>query len=806
MILILTSSPHTVLAQSFKLIVPSGNIRSLKQINFIEKDSTFKVGDTCIRVVQSFMDNQKQITYKIRLTKDSSSRRLTYIIIDSLKIDTSYKLQLLKDNNREPDTTDIKWVLIKSDNIYADYPIEDIYFNRKSLKDRFSSITKDSSSRFSFLDSAKRKEIVKLNGNITITAQASDNKFADQTIPQNFVRGQVNLNLTIAGLPFNGSYYYTTESNTGVNRINTFRLSFNHQQFYQNLKNKMDKKIELDRLKQINTAMPYDVKAIEVETMKLKHELNTPSFKEHLAKWDKIIELGELDTSFKSSYKYKRAINKRKEFDEKRKRLEHLEALVEKLKKYRQLADIDANINQHKLSKPKNFRRAAERFGFATPTQSLFLSVKKLDLGTFDPDYTMLVLSGVSLTGVNIEVNPGWLYGAFTWGKAVANFDNPFNIRQTLAGGRNIIAGRVGIGNKDKFLLATSILKGTDDSRNSIRDSFYNFYLPSNNHVVGLDFKYRINEGSEIGFEYARSESRQIENEETNLRDLALRNRYSNAILIFANTQFNKNTSRIRLMARSVDPYYYSFGTPFLRRDNFRIESKAEQLFWKRQLTFSITYRRDQDNIHRLKEGTSINNSFLFTTQIRIKKLPYFILTYSPNYQQFFSASQKRIVLNNVKMYNAICGYTYQGKKVVINSMYSFTKQFNETNQTEWSRFHINQHAISEVLMFKMLNLTLNFGANYIEPLHSSDTGRVVSGNINLTKGLFKNKIQLLLGGRYQQDFGIETRYIVEAGTNFSLGWGISTQLHVERHFITSTTITNNKDMTLGRLTILKAF
>jgi hypothetical protein len=143
---------------------------------------------------------------------------------------------------------------------------------------------------------------------------------------------------------------------------------------------------------------------------------------------------------------------------------------------------------------------------------------------------------------------------------------------------------------------------------------------------------------------------------------------------------FNKNRSKVKVLGRLVDPFYYSFGTPYLRRDNVRIETKAEQIFWKRQLTATVTYRRDADNLYGFKQGTSITHSIILGAQLRIKKLPYLLLTYSPNYQSFYNAVANKQINSDVKLYNVIVGYTYQKQKTILSSTFSFTSYTNGTH------------------------------------------------------------------------------------------------------------------------------
>lgn len=808
-LLLLTHSPIAKAQALFRLAATPAAKQEEKLLFGVHVKAKRAKEDSTIRVVQVYSQGNHVISYRLLLITDSAGFHSS--IMDSVVRDTALYDQLRADTSSKP--AEHRAVLVATADPDAESPVEDIYYysgtgspaqdvvagRLKELKD-------------SAVLSVPRKNPVSVHGNITAIGQASDNRYQSQGIPQNYVRSYINTDIEVYGVPFSMGYYYTTENNSGLNKINNFRLSFQYDRFYRNLKDRMEQKLQSDKQDKIRNVTRIDIGNLNKELLKLQQEVNQKEYRRLTGKNEQILALGEKDPSFKNSYKYKKALQHQQEHQSKLDRLKEIDRLKAEHLKYSQVADYNTRIKELNLSRPKDFRKGAKRFGLLKPGQSIFMSVKKLDLGTFDPDYTTLVLSGVSLTGVNIELNPGNLYGAFTWGKAVSNFNNPWAF-SSLAGGRNIMAGRIGLGQKEKLLVAMSILKGTDDAGNMVKDSAYNYYLPNYNYVVGADIKYKISEQAEAGIEYAKSQSREIA-AETRSTGEQLGNlvnpgegKYSSAWYAYTRFNVNENRTRIKASTRVVDPFYYSFGTPYLRRDNFRIELKGEQLFWKNQLTAGITYRRDRDNLYDLKQGTSINNTLIFSTQIRIRKYPYLLLTYSPNYQSFYNSAVNRQINSTVTLYSAVAGYTYQNKKLTASSTFSYSKQYNQSNQAEWPAFDVSQYGFYENVTFKRINLTLNSGINYALPKQAGDTGRLFSARVQCSKGLFKNKISVTGGYRYQKDFTIEERNIAEAGTSFGLGWGISCQIIAEKHFIRSYTILNPAtDMFLGRITLIKTF
>lgn len=762
------------------------------------KDSTLSYGDTLKRIVKVYYSREKVVSYKLSIRKDSLTSKSMIEVLDSVITDSMSYFRLLESDSLRRGS-EFSLILIKSEDLNTSFPIEDIYQGMGTIRPP----------KLPFDTLFKKKPLV-VHGSVTLIGQYSNDKYIYQTVPENYVRGYTNLNVELFGLPFSTGYGYSTESSFGPNKINNFRFSFNSAEFYQKIKMEVERKLEVKKLSHVKNYTHIDIGSVSAELKELEKKVSTRDYQNKLRKDLSIIELGEKDTIFRKSYKYKKAKANYDEHEKKFARLRELEKLKEKFEVYTRVADIDTKVAKYKLNRNKNLKKEAKRLGEVKSGQSFFLSVKKLDLGTFDPDYTVLVLSGVNLSGVNFEFNPGNLYGAISIGKAAANFNNPLNI-SALSSGRNIISGRVGIGSKGKLLLAMSVLKGMDNTKDQAKDSGYSVNLPSDNMVVGFDLTYKLGSKAEMGFEYAKSQNTGGGQASENLSERVSglvdsdKNKYSSAVHSYINLNFGN--TRLKTLARVVDPFYYSFGTPYLRRDNIRIEVKGEQMFWQERISTSITYRRDADNIYELKQGSSVNNTLIYGFKLRVKKYPYLILTYSPSYQSLFNSALKQQIDSRITLCNVIVGHTLQSKAVVSNSALSFIKQYSSSNQSDFHKINVNQFSLNEVITIRNLNFSINAMANYSLPVTSGDTGRAIGYTINCTKGIFKNKINVSGGGRYQKDFGIEERYIIDGGSAFNIGFGINCLINVERHFITPyTSIGQPKDMFLGRITIIKTF
>jgi len=773
---------------------------------------SFKVNkvsdDTLIRVINILKKDKQIAAFKVGIISKENTH---YFIIDKQIKDSLFASCLLNNSINKFLYNGCQIFLVRSENINAVIPIEDmIFMPDKSITDSLSKaanlikkLPKDSL--------FKKIKPVTIKGNIITAGQLSDNKYVGQTIPENYIRTYVNAEVSLFGALFNVGYNYTTESNNGLNQINTFRLSFNYEQFYQNLKSNVERKINAEKEEQIKQLTKFDIDDINKEYGKLRSKLSSPEFLKQVEKNKRILEQNESDSLFKLTSRYKKALKQSEAYNKMQERLAKIDSLKEVFLSNERIANLSSGIKNFRSSTQSGFKKAMKSLGLSQPGYSLLLDIKKFDIGTFDPNYTTLVLSGVSLNGINAEINHGILYGAFTWGNSVANFSNPFAI--DLSGGRTIMASRIGLGRTEKLLVAFSILKGIDGKNNVVLDSNYTFYSPQYNYVTGVDIKYKFNRIVDFNFEYAKSENQEIAKETRNNPEVysgllnVNNNKYSSAWNGVLNVNLDESHTKFHFLMRSVDPYYYSFGTPYLRRDNLRIEAKGEQSFWKKQITSSVSFRRDEDNLYNLKEATTKNNSVIFNLQLRIKKYPFLIITYTPNYQSTFNTATKQFVNSNVKVYNVILGYVVNKKKTVNTTTISYTKQYNEINISGYSLFHTDQYALTENILIKSLDMNLTSSLNYTIPLMVSDTGKIIVANVIASKSILKKKINISGGYSYQKDFTIMESNILQAGTSFSMGWGINCTIKIERHFIKNYRLDGqNQDMNIGRITLIKSF
>lgn len=656
--------------------------------------------------------------------------------------------------------------------------------------------------------SVKKEPFFKIKGSVTVTGMLSDQKMLNQYIPSNYLRTYVNSEIEIGGLPFSAGYYVTTE-NTAAHPINNFRVSFQYEKFRQKLNSKMALQIQNQKDNEIMQFKNFDIEKVNKDHKQLNRRLSAPSYKRKLLRSESVLKEAEQDSAVRQTVRYKRALATARKHRENLSKVEYLEKSKSEYEAFKRKAHVKSAAEEINTTSPSGYRRTAKKFGLINNTQELFLSVKKFDLGTFNPEYSTLIMSGANITGVNLEVNPGQLYGAFTWGKVVSNGNNFLPVFRQ-AESRSLWSVRAGVGRTEKLLVACSVLKGVDESSDIKLDSINHIELPKMNTVVGIDIRYIVSKNVTLGAEYARSANeytnKEIRNSSADLSSLLENAKYANAWNVYVKGQAFEGRTRYSLQMKSVDPLYYSFGAPFLRRDNLRLETKIDHAVWKRQLTGSVTYRTERNNLYSLRQGSSINNSWVLGVQLRIKNLPYLIASYSPNEQYISARTSQPDLFIRVKYFNVIVGYYHRTKTIVSNSSVGMMKQYSATNMEPGGRFNINQYQAQQSLSFPSITFDVLAMLTYVMPLHAADSGTMVVMGTQLTKGAFKNKLKFIGGYRLQNDHKIEERHIAEAGIICNLVKTVMLQLSGERHFIKSQINPAMQQMSVGRMTLIKTF
>jgi hypothetical protein len=414
---------------------------------------------------------------------------------------------------------------------------------------------------------------------------------------------------------------------------------------------------------------------------------------------------------------------------------------MDKYQELQQLQDIrNSDISKH-LDDVKSL-------GLMTGTESFFSNFPTLAVGVTYPNFTPLTLSGVPVTGANIEWTPGNFYLAVAGGqtqKAIVRDTLTVDYQNTL------FAGAIGFGKKmeSHFHLTSLYAKDNSESipqhKTALDSTFADSSIlfrngPRANYVLGADLLVIPDEhfslAAELDGSLLTSDTRDAG---INNNDIPswVRKLVDPTISSFVDYSYNvqgtvnlpESNSRITGSTRRVGPGYFSLGTPNLRNDDLRYEGKLDQYFDKRQISFSGFYRTEHDNLIPWKQATTTIGSYGVSMGLNFRKLPYFRISYSPYTQtstvtdsalKASPAGDSLAINNQTTLISVLTGYNLVLGHTVLSTNFSFSKQDTRT------RFGIGDYSSTNYNLNEIVNLsiplTLSAGIGVIVPHALPDT------------------------------------------------------------------------------------
>ncbi len=293
---------------------------------------------------------------------------------------------------------------------------------------------------------------------------------------------------------------------------------------------------------------------------------------------------------------------------------------------------------------------------------ALMLAVKGVEIGTCQPTYSALTLSGVPVTGAAVEFAPWCIYLAGTGGRVQRGVEASDSSEPAFS--RMLYATKVGGGKKEGTHFYLTMLAARDDPNSISRpvrvDSLGDtteIITPNENYLVGAEFQLNLADGafrllSEVSavqftrdrrlptFDvdgakqipgWAKGTVKKLNPNVSSSFDLAYTVR---PVLSLFETD-------VEAELMMVGPGYRSLGAPSLRNDNLSYGLTVERGFLDRRVTLSASARREHDNLVvardsagepiRLKALTTSYTSYDFTLGFNFDRVPSLQVGFSPH-------------------------------------------------------------------------------------------------------------------------------------------------------------------------------
>ncbi len=374
-----------------------------------------------------------------------------------------------------------------------------------------------------------------------------------------------------------------------------------------------------------------------------------------------------------------------------------------------------------------------------TKVQRLLLSINKIGIGRSWVDYSELTVKNVSLTGVNIEMNPAPYYVAIAAGKLNYRFrdfilkNNPAHPNQSL------YLLRAGIGQKEKNNLIFTFYNGKKEVLNTTTTGALSFVQP----VLGASAEARValNPNNYIISELAKSSygnNTTPQPAQSTLLHKAFNWKvHSNeAYSIKLFSQYPQTDTKITAYYRNTGENFQSFNLYPTGSNQEAWMARVNQSFYKRRFTIDAAIRKN-DFVSPIA-APSFNSKTIFKSlqaTVRIPKYPFLSAGYYPSSQ--LSLSNNNVLTESqYNTFNTIISHSYHIKNTTMNTNGVYTKFYNSSSDTGFIYYNASSYTVNHSLFLGVLTLQSSVSLTDQKDLHLFTTEQLAGYQ-------FKNKLTI---------------------------------------------------------------
>jgi hypothetical protein len=311
------------------------------------------------------------------------------------------------------------------------------------------------------------------------------------------------------------------------------------------------------------------------------------------------------------------------------------------------LADLNRIEMENGLSREKP--KGIDRF---------LTNLKSIGIGRSVVNYSELTAWNVSLTGFNMEYNPG-IYTAIAAGKIDYGFRD-FLGRNSRQKGQNFLMGRIGIGNVEKKAIIFSAFTGRKYNYDPVISDTVSSYVNLAGYSVEAIFKKDENTGfsAEIA-KTTKPVSGPLRNSEGMKSLWQFSDNANLGISLKGQTLIPKTGTRLSGLYRKTGESFQSFSLFTYNTDQTAWSLKADQPIFKNRVSITGMLRRN-DFISPFTEKTFKTSTVFKSIQvnIRVPKWPALSMGYYPG-TQLYIVDKERIRENAYYMFNGSLLYQY---------------------------------------------------------------------------------------------------------------------------------------------------
>ncbi|MBZ0200205.1 MAG: hypothetical protein K8H86_10080 [Ignavibacteriaceae bacterium] len=579
------------------------------------------------------------------------------------------------------------------------------------------------------------------SGTGKIETQAARREGLNSEVPERFTNLELYPVLTIYGAPFSSNILLSSQQEASKQNLNSFGLKFDLETLKSNLTKRLQDKAG-------------DVIQSELESKKSELENMT-------ALQSKVDELSEAGGG--------------QEIDSLNKILALLE---EKVGSAEALKSEIENIGN-----PENLKENLEKFNLISGFESTLMSIQSFGIGTSYPSYTPYTLSGVPVSGVNIEITPAFFYLAFTGTlnqKAITN--TSFK--------RNLFAGRFGIGGKDESHLHFTGLYAKDDEYSTIIDPSNLNLTPKANYVLGLegelklfDDKFMI-EGEAVASMLTRDtraadlESEAIPQFVKKLVQPKISSSFDFMYSAKSSYNIDETDTKVSVGMKMIGPGFTTLGVPNLQTDYLGYEGKIDQKLFNKKISLSTSLKNRRDNLIDWKSYTTTTTSLNINLGVRFPQLPGVNIIYSPYFQKNNASDPVKKIDNRTTMLSVITSYSYPVLEFHSSTNILFSLQQTKT-LAGINDFSTGNYMLTQTASFDLpVTFAASLGIIHLKPV--SAFSKITTFDFSASFPVFE-VVESLLGFRIAVEKDKNKKFGLYAGASVSVLDNINFDLRLEQ-------------------------
>lgn len=433
----------------------------------------------------------------------------------------------------------------------------------------------------------------------------------------------------------------------------------------------------------------------------------------------------------------------------------------------------------------------------------LLASVRNFSIGRSIADYSELTVKNISITGLQIELNPRYYY-AVAVGKVDYRFRD-YIVPNRLQSKQYLALARVGKGLRNGNHVYFSYYTGKRQLFNSMVTTQPGNEQPAYNLAgISIEGFWRINRHFSAVGEVAKSTVPFYG------RDSLAKSNWMNALTDF-NTRQNEAYSlrvngfipstqtKLTGSVRYFGSHFQSFSSFTTGSAQLRWMMKAEQPFFKRKLTILSSVQQNEFNnpfvTAHYKSSALIGS---FQANLRIKKWPVISAGYYPSYQ-LVKTGEDQFAESRYHTLSGSVGYHYQWGGKQLSSFLVYSQFYNNSNDSGFIFYNSRNLLLTQTIQFSRWNYTLQLASN------ASSENQIYSIE-NLAQWTISERLSAGGGIKSIKQSGLSSIYLGYSGNlSFQLPKIGELQVSFDKGYLPGL-VRNLVENKIGRVTYYKIF